>query len=106
MGHREDPAVCQAEIDTLPREKVATHPEGIGKVETYAVRYGRKGPELAVIIGKLVDGSNKGHRFVANTLKDPTSLRQFVDGDPIGALGDVKVVKGKAVFNLHASVSK
>merc|ERR1712039_483883 len=100
---REDPAIAQAEIDALPRETVATVPEGTGVVETYAVRYGRKGPEMTVVIGKLVDGPNKGHRFVANTPNDPTSLQQFVDGDPIGAHGDVRVVKGKGVFKSSSS---
>lgn len=104
--HREDPAIAQAEIDALPREKVAMLPEGTGVVESYAVRYGRKGPEMTVIIGKLIDGPSKGHRFVANTSKDTASLRQFVDGDPIGAKGVVSTSQGKAVFRLQAPDSK
>lgn len=98
---REDPAICQQEVNALPPVRVAKEPAGRAMVESYCVRYGRQGPQLGVVIGKLLDGPMAGCRFIANTAADDkATLMAFVDGDPIGVVGRVECVRGKGVFRL------
>lgn len=100
---RDDPAATQAEMDKLPREQVSLTPQGTGAIESYCVRYGRKGPELGTVVGKLLDGPDAGKRFVANVgpKGSESALLAFVHGDPVGQRGTVTTaVGGKSVFVL------
>lgn len=70
----------QAQIDALPTVSVTRHPDGIGTIETYSVRYDWT-PPTGIIIGRLdADGS----RFMA-TSTDETLVALLSDGEPLGA---------------------
>jgi acetyl-CoA C-acetyltransferase len=100
--HRDDPKACQAEVDAIPRKEVAEAPEGIGVIESYGVRFGKKGPELGTVVGHMVDGKEAGRRFVANLPAGDTKvLRNFVEGDPVGARGLVSTKGAKSTFRLQ-----
>jgi acetyl-CoA C-acetyltransferase len=49
---RQDPAVLQARIDSLPRSAVIERPSGRGRVETYTVIHDREGFRMGVIVGR------------------------------------------------------
>ena len=49
---RQDPAVLQARIDSLPRSTVIERPSGRGRVETYTVIHDREGFRMGVIVGR------------------------------------------------------
>jgi len=64
------------------------------------VRFGRQGPELGIVVGKLLDGPDAQRRYVANVLPtDDNTMRQLLEGDPIGATGHVSFSKNKSFFS-------
>ncbi|WP_019927496.1 acetyl-CoA acetyltransferase [Nocardia sp. BMG111209] len=70
----------QADLDTRPTVEVAIAANGPGTIETYTVKYGRRGP-FGIVIGRLGDG----RRFLATV--DPADtdlLTTLTTGDPIG----------------------
>ncbi len=70
----------QSQIDALPTVAVTRHPDGIGTIETYSVRYDWT-PATGIIIGRLdADGS----RFMA-TSTDEELVALLSEGDPLGA---------------------
>ena len=64
---REDPKNYQKDIDLMTKPEVDEKPSGDGKIETYTVAYGREGPELGIVIGRL---NSSNARFIAVTQKD------------------------------------
>ncbi len=83
---REDPSLLQAEIDAQEKVTVAVIPEGPATVETCTVIYGRDGPMMGIVIGRLEDD----RRFVANTPTDEATLLALRGDEAIGARGLVK----------------
>jgi acetyl-CoA C-acetyltransferase len=70
----------QKDIAALPTVTVARNPEGLGRIETYSVRYDWP-VTTGVIIGRLdADGS----RFMALT-EDEDLVKLMTDDDPLGA---------------------
>jgi acetyl-CoA C-acetyltransferase len=59
--------------------------DGPASVETYTVMHNRRGPEYAIIMGRLEDGS----RFIANTPDDEKLLRDMEVHDALGLAGRV-----------------
>jgi acetyl-CoA C-acetyltransferase len=82
---REDPAVIQRQIDALPHPVVVERPQGPAVIETYTVVHGREGYRQGIVIGR--DGA--GHRFVAETPKDETTLRGLEAVESVGRTGRV-----------------
>lgn len=82
---REDPAICQAEIDALPKTEIAVEASGSCVVETYTVLHERSGPEQGIVVGRLEDG----RRFLAVTPKDPTLWERMMTEEVIGKRGVV-----------------
>lgn len=83
---REDPAVYQREIDAEPHPTPVEKPEGPAKIETYTVVHGRDGPDFAIVMGRLEDGSG---RFVAHTPNDMATLNDMVTNEQLGRSGSV-----------------
>ncbi|MDE1174125.1 MAG: acetyl-CoA acetyltransferase [Parvibaculaceae bacterium] len=82
---RVDPALYQAELDAQPRVDVVEKPDGPAIIETYTVVHGRKGPDFAIVFGRLEDGS----RFIAHTPNDELTLHDMVTNEQLGRKGRV-----------------
>ncbi|MBN44416.1 MAG: acetyl-CoA acetyltransferase [Rhodobiaceae bacterium] len=88
---RENPDSYQKYIDDLPKPIVEENPVGDAKIETYTVANGKDGPQMGIIIGRLIKNNN---RFIAITknesdldklmteecLNRDCSVKQFDDG--------------------------
>ena len=73
----------QQQINDLPTPAFTASPEGVGTIESYTVVYGKKGPETAIVIGRL---NQTGERFIANNVEgDSETLQLMVDNDPINS---------------------
>jgi acetyl-CoA C-acetyltransferase len=92
---REDPKKLQGELDTAPRQRVNTAPEGTGTVETYCVTFGKDGPETGYILGHL---DSSGERFVAMTAGDPASAAEMVSKEQLGRKVTVAQKDGRNFF--------
>ncbi len=95
---REDPKVLQAELDAGSRVEVAEKPEGKGTVETSTLVYGRGGPMMGIVVGRLEDG----RRFVAKTEIDEKTIAALRADDSAGRKGTVAAgegLKNKFVFD-------
>ena len=69
----------------MPFDQIAYKPTGTGEILTWTVRYGRQGAETAVIVGQMVDGPDKGKRFIANSKPGDMALNNWLlAGDRIG----------------------
>ncbi|MCT2558952.1 acetyl-CoA acetyltransferase [Tsuneonella sp. YG55] len=68
------------EVDRPPPPVMTELAEGRGVIETYTIQFSRDGPDFAVAIGRLPDGS----RFIARS-GDPGTLTAMVETDPLGA---------------------
>ena len=82
----QDPAVMQAELDRVPHPPFVPLAEGEASIETYTVTHDRQGPNGAVVIGRLDDGS----RFIANTAPDAGLWEQMQRQDFLGRRGRVQ----------------
>ena len=82
---REDPAVCQAEIDARPKPEIAIEASGPCIVETYTVLHERSGPERGIVVGRLEDD----RRFLAVTPEDPALWERMMTEEVIGKQGTV-----------------
>jgi acetyl-CoA C-acetyltransferase len=81
-----DPALLQAELDrSIPKPALAELADGAASVESYTVTHDGKGPNGAVVIGRLDDGS----RFIANTPPDAALWAAMQTGDFLGRRGRV-----------------
>ena len=92
---REAPASYQAEIDERASPVFEERPHGAASVETYAVCFGRNGPERAIVVGRLA-GSDK--RFVSNTPSDAATLKNVVEEEFLGRTGSVSHKDGINTF--------
>ncbi len=78
-----DSSALQAEVDSLDAPASTDAPDGEAEIEAYTVAYGREGPAIATVLGRLRDS---GARFFANNAsKDTDTLRQMVESDPFDA---------------------
>lgn len=91
---RERPGVLQAELDAVPTAPREPAPAGRATVETYTVMHGKGGPEYAVVFGRLATGP----RFIANTPRDVTVLRDLRDRESLGRPGTVTHEDGHNTF--------
>ena len=82
---REDPSVIQRQIDALPHPPIVERPEGRAVIETYTVVHGREGYAMGIVVGRDANG----HRFVANTPDDETTLRGLEAVESVGRTGHV-----------------
>ncbi len=89
-----DPSLYQARIDAAQGPQVVDVAEGMATVETYTVMHDRKGPQNAIIIGRL----NDGRRFMANAPEDRAVLEALVAQDLMGCEGRVRHVDGRNIF--------
>jgi len=89
-----DPALYQAGIDAAKGPEVVEVANGRARIETYTVMHDRKGPQNAIIIGRLADG----RRFMANAPADAAVLSALVNQDLMGADGDVRHQEGRNIF--------
>jgi len=80
-----DPAVLQAELNAMPKPPLADLADGAAQVETYTVTHDGKGPNGALVIGRLDDGT----RFIANTAPDAVLWAEMETEDFLGRRGQV-----------------
>lgn len=89
----------QAEIDAQPSPPVTERPEGEARIETCTVMHGREGPQLGIVIARLLDS---GARFVANTPPgDADAWQRLMADDAIGSLGKASHRNGRNLFVPH-----
>ena len=95
VWRRESPASYQAEIDAMESPEFTQRPAGAAAVETYALCYGRNGPERGIVIGRL---AGSGKRFIANTPNDAAALEDFGSREALGRRGAVSTRDGMNLF--------
>ncbi len=83
---RQDPAVMQRQIDSLAHPHVTETPDGDATIETYTVVHARNGYRMGIVIGRDSDG----RRFVANTPREESILREMEQTEQIGRPGVVR----------------
>jgi acetyl-CoA C-acetyltransferase len=82
---REDPAILQRQIDSLPHPAVIEQPQGPARIETYTVVHRREGPYMGIVIGR----DEADRRFVAHTPGDPETLAGLEATEQVGRTGRV-----------------
>ncbi len=92
---REEPKVLQRHLDSLPKPAFSETPSGAARIETYTVIHGRGGPEMGIVMGRL---SENNARFLALTLSDEATLREFEAGDQLSRPGSVSQKDGRNIF--------
>jgi acetyl-CoA C-acetyltransferase len=92
---REDPAILQRHLDSLPKPPFTETPNGMARVETYTVVHGRKGPELGIVMGRLDEGNV---RFLAVTPSEEAVFADMERRDQLGRTGTVSQENGRNVF--------
>tara|TARA_A100000164_G_scaffold362394_1_gene378267 strand:- start:255 stop:773 length:519 start_codon:yes stop_codon:yes gene_type:complete len=80
-----DTSYLQKTIDEAKKPKFTENPEGNCSIETYTIVHSRSGPEKAIVIGRLPNGS----RFLANTERDSSVLEYMSTKDMLNASGTV-----------------
>ena len=87
----------QAEIDALPKRRVAERPAGPALIESATVIYGRAGqPEGGLVIGSLTNGE----RFLADAAAGDLDRLADESIEPIGLTGRVGTTEGRSRFVL------
>jgi acetyl-CoA C-acetyltransferase len=84
---REEPSVLQRELDTLPKAPFTETPDGASVIESYTVIHSKTGPELGIVVGRLLKDNV---RFVANTPDDPALFADLEARDALGCRGIVR----------------
>ena len=92
---REEPTKLQTYLSNLPKPALSETPSGAAKIETYTVIHGKNGPEMGIVMGRLVESNA---RFVANTADDPAFLATFQAADQLGRPGTVTSKDGHNTF--------
>jgi acetyl-CoA C-acetyltransferase len=92
---REAPGLLRRELDALPRAPFTETPKGAGTIESYTVVHSKTGPELGIVVGRLVEN---GVRFVANTPNDPRLFAELEARDALGRAGKVRQLDGHNLF--------
>jgi acetyl-CoA C-acetyltransferase len=81
-----DPALLQADLDAIAHPPLLDLADGAAQVESYTLTHDGQGPNNAVVIGRLDDGS----RFIANTPPDPALWAEMQVQDFLGRRGRVQ----------------
>ena len=89
---REDPAILQRELDAMPKPPFTTAPEGRAKIESYTVVHSKTGPEMAIVVGRLIANNV---RFIANT------RHELESSDFLGREGVVESRDGHNEFRIR-----
>ena len=92
---REDPAICQQQVDALDYPRFTETPEGPATIETYTVCYDKGAPARGIVIGRQQADQC---RFVANTPDAKEFLQQFAERDQLGRPGTVRRSDGLNIF--------
>jgi len=87
---RESPADYQKDIDNGPHPRMEENPDGAAKIETFAVVHDHKGPQFAIIMGRL-DADDA--RFVAH-VTDAAEMQNLMDQESLGRPGTVSAGDG------------
>lgn len=87
---RENPADYQKDIDNGPHPRMEENPDGAAKIETFAVVHDHKGPQFAIIMGRL---DADGARFVAH-VTDAAEMQSLMDQESLGRPGTVSAGDG------------
>lgn len=82
---RQDPAVLQRQIDSLPHPEIVEAPQGRAVIETYTVVHGREGYLMGIVVGR----DEADRRFVAHTPTDPETLHGLESVESVGRTGRV-----------------
>jgi acyl-CoA reductase-like NAD-dependent aldehyde dehydrogenase len=97
-----DDAAEQARLDAVPSVPVAEHPNGVGTIETYTVKYDRAGRRLGIIVGR----TTSGERFLATVPDgDDATLDLLTGGEPFGAEVHVRSSATHAFASVDESVA-
>ncbi|MCY4264974.1 MAG: acetyl-CoA acetyltransferase, partial [Gammaproteobacteria bacterium] len=92
---REDPAICQQQVDALAYPCFTEVPTGAATIETYTVCYEKGIPTRGIVIGRQL---NDKCRFVANTPDSKEFLQQFAVEEQLGRFGTVRQSGGLNLF--------
>eukprot|EP01065_Artemidia_motanka_P000706 TRINITY_DN10325_c0_g1_i1.p2 TRINITY_DN10325_c0_g1~~TRINITY_DN10325_c0_g1_i1.p2 ORF type:complete len:566 (+),score=182.06 TRINITY_DN10325_c0_g1_i1:61-1758(+) len=103
---REHPAVNQERMQAVGAREVAQSPVGVGVVESYTVTHpqimmgggGDLTPEHAVVLGTVVDGPERGRRFIATTPKGSDLCRYAMTRDLIGERVSLRTEAGLSTW--------
>jgi len=76
-------SVDEGSSDALSSDRLVSHANGEGRVETYTVAYARSGtPQTGIVVGTLKEG---GQRFIARTAPDDLQTSEVMAAqDPLG----------------------
>lgn len=88
---RQNPCETQRIVNQIPRIPLSRCPQGLGKVQTYTVMHTGTEPVNIAVVGVLVDGTDKGKRFIANMPITQANLRLAMIDDLLGRTGRVTV---------------
>jgi acetyl-CoA C-acetyltransferase len=83
---REDPKILQAELDALPKAPFTETPQGAAHIETYTIMYGKRGPEIGIVVGRE---DTTGRRFLSNVPGDPAALMDLQERESLNRPGTV-----------------
>lgn len=96
---RPDAPCVRADLGTLQARTAFTErPEGAARVESYTVVHSKEGPEMGIVVGRLLENDV---RFLANTPRDRATLAALEDRDGLSLRGTVRSNEGKNCFTLE-----
>jgi acetyl-CoA C-acetyltransferase len=87
----------QHALDAREKTPFTEHPNGAARVETYTVMHGRSGPELGIVVGRLLETSE---RFISNLSVDASALDAFERHEGVGRHGVVHREGERNIFVL------
>lgn len=86
----------QAEIDAWDKPALSETPNGLARIETYTIDFGKPDALKAMIVGRL---ASTNERFVAtNAPGDSATVNQMLNHEPLGA--EVSVQSGDKGINI------
>ena len=93
-----DSRTLQNQIDSQPKIRLSSKPNGKGRIESWLVNYHKGTPVNTVIVGRLDEGAN---RFIAASPPHSADILQaFVEWDPLGHSVRVKAAPDGNCFKL------
>jgi acetyl-CoA C-acetyltransferase len=92
---REDPKILQAELDALPKAPFTEKPHGAAHIETYTIMYGKKGPEVGIVIGRE---NESGRRFLSNVPSEPAIIADLQEKEGLYRPGFVTRQGDRNIF--------
>ena len=97
---REDPKILQAELDALPKAPFTETPQGAAHIETYTIMYGKRGPEIGIVVGRE---DTTGRRFLSNVPGDPAALMDLQERESLNRPGTVTRKGDHNIFPTNVS---